>query len=272
MSGYDTEQRPTSAFSAVGSMLNPISELKYQFTGLLAYANYRSMYKTGSLSFQPYYMLSMLTGNKIGGGTSIVEQAINKKVTGQGFLSAAFGRGLEYSPSHRIATKLGYNSSSPHWGNVTSQIQKNLSNFYARKDFTSASGNQVIELLSGVADVHYLGDDPVVQKSIARTMRTGVTISRIGAFIGPATVGLAAGQVVSAAAGLWFKGSLAAISFADAAINQMRSLELGGELGPGFRTGAAATERQRAISELQRTPLAGRRFFGSEAAIYHGLI
>ena len=71
---------------------------------------------------------------------------------------------------------------------------------------------------------------------------------------------------------LSFKAAVGAMDYANAKVQQIRSLEFGGTLGAGFQTQEAATERQRAVQMLQRTHLGGRRGLGTEASNYHLLI
>jgi len=97
-------------------------------------------------------------------------------------------------------------------------------------------------------------------------------IGRVGAIANPIIWGLTAADVVAWGAGMAYKGALAASQFAESLRVNSRRLEMGGSLTRGYTSQGAATERQRLMAELQRTPLAGRRFMGQEASLYAGMV
>jgi len=91
-------------------------------------------------------------------------------------------------------------------------------------------------------------------------------------FIGAPLIGLTIGTLAAEGIGMYFRTMVKATDYINDVVNHSRSLELGGYMGPGFMTQEAATERQRMMSELRNSPNSNRRFLGSEASIYSGLV
>ena len=113
--------------------------------------------------------------------------------------------------------------------------------------------------------------ESAVSKAVS-VFKTSQLVSRLAMGISPMLIGLQLGDLAANGAAMAFKGMIAVSKVIDAQTQNMRNLEFGEGLGAGFRTQQAATERQRLVQELQRTPLSGRRFLGREANLYSGMI
>jgi len=73
--------------------------------------------------------------------------------------------------------------------------------------------------------------------------------------------------VVRKSATAAFRRSEKYLNYTNTVINHLRSLEIGGGLGPGYISTGAATERQAAISAMQGSIFTNRRFLGKEAKL-----
>lgn len=267
MAIYDEERRGTSQ-SILGSLLNPITQMKYQYLSAWAFPTYYQMMAKGSVTFAPMYFMGQLTGL-----TGKVAPFTAKRTIGGALFKLWESPGLP-SVAEKISTAMGGGAE------VKTNVLKGLQKFTAQNRFKSVNKARLLtdirKFLTFKGGIGAKGPIAAgVQKAItssAGALQTSVTVSSIGAVLHPIAVGVLAGTAVAHLTGLAFKGAVAAINYVDAEIEHMRALELGGTLGPGFRSGAAATERQRAIQALQRTPLAGRRFLGQEASMYSTLI
>ncbi len=273
MAGFDRQERGTSG-SLVGSLINPITSLKYQFLSGWAWFNYRAIARSGAMSYKPLYLTSLITGGKLGADPSLA--GLFSRDAGRNLMGIV-SRGVGYDPAAKIGAMFDYKGNDLL--QFRSRFSRGLSDFLKTNRWRGVQKGQVIDLLK-----KYIPEGLVEGKlgtltgsradlfSAVSIVKRGQMISRLGSVAAPIIAGITAGNIAANLAGLWFKGTLAAVNFAEATVQHMRNLEMGGDLGPGFRTGAAATERQRAVKELQRTPLAGRRFMGNEANVYSGLI
>ena len=90
--------------------------------------------------------------------------------------------------------------------------------------------------------------------------------------IGLPLIGALAGYGTAKLVGFTINKAIQVTNKVNEVAEHVRSLEFGGTLGPGYRTGAAATERQRLVQELQNSSSSNRRFKGQEASLYSGII
>lgn len=273
---YDQEQRGSSG-GVLGSMLNPVENLKYQYLSGWAALTYAQMMRTGGTSIQPFFMAGFIPGVRGLGTKLAASNNIFSRVAG-GMLKGFDVGGIRSSVGRSLGAMTGLKGEE--LSRFVSTYNKNIHKAISKNAWKSLSNRELSGVLRGVGLKSGAGID-VVKNFLGRTadgaalpsmFRNAMTVSRLGTAGLGITLGVTLGSGAAHAMGMAFKGALASIDYANAAIEHMKALEFGGTLGPGFRTGAAVTERQRAVQELQRIPLSGRRFLGDEASIYAGLI
>lgn len=109
-------------------------------------------------------------------------------------------------------------------------------------------------------------------ESIQGAVKSGMAITRFGSFMTFPSLAVTGAWLGGKLAGLAFKSGVAAVEYATARAESIRSLEFGGSMGSGYTSSASANERQRAINAIQRNHLEGRRGLGLEAQNYSALI
>jgi len=107
---------------------------------------------------------------------------------------------------------------------------------------------------------------------IMNALSSAKTLSTVGAVGTGIMAGVGLGQLAVGGFSLWFKGALTALDTFNAFAQQVRSLEFGGSLSSGYLSNEAATERGRAVREIQRSHVGGRRMLTQEASMYSGMI
>jgi len=267
----DTQHAP----SILGAMINPITQLKYQYLSVWAWPTYYSMMRSGNMGIAPFYMVTtMFPGlkkygtNPFGPVGSVKDRIIGGLV----------GR-VEWSVKgtiEKVAAEAGMDKKIV--SGFSSQVSRGLRKYMSQNRWKSLGDVDIYNRV--LSEVSQIGTSPRVLGAgtpgaitkIASSLKTAQTISRVGAVMTPVLTGIVIGNLVANAASLWFKGSIAALDYVNAQTQSMRNLEFGGYMGPGYKSAAAATERQRAVRELQRTPINATRFLGNEASIYAGLV
>ena len=268
MAEFDQEQRGTSA-GLLGGIFNPVEGLKTQFLTTYGLPTYYAMAQ-GTLNVAPFYFASLIPGiSKLGINPwdkgpvwrQVMGAAFGMDISGAGSVLEGFGTALGKSGDALTTFKGAW--------------LKDLKQFVVRNRYRKLSDTRIFLQLqkylpNGKVNRRLFMSTGMFQKA-ASGIRLAQSVSTIGtAVTGPLT-GIAIGNIAANLAGLAFKGAISALQFAQTEKEHMRQVEMGGSLGIGFMSGAAATERQRCIQELQRTPLAGRRFMGREASMYAGI-
>jgi hypothetical protein len=255
--------------SIVAAMVNPITQLKYQYLGgAWSIPTYYAMRQSGNIALAPFYTVTtMMPWLKKYGSTAKTAPWHQKA------LAFAVGK-YEWSLKgsiESVARSAGMNETV--LPKFTSELSRNLTKYVTKNRWKNFGDLEVYnKVLSEVTATGIRGPmgagTPESLMRISSAVRTTQVISRIGATVTPILTGIALGEIAANAMSLWFKGSMAALDYANAKIESMRTLEMGGGLGAGYRTAAAVTERQRAVRELARTPINASRMLGNEASIY----
>ncbi len=260
MGELDQEQRGTGI--GLGTLFNPLTQLKYQYMSAWAIPTYMSMAR-GSFTFSPFYFWGLAGAGKIpelfGEGTTktTLQYLLGKSYSGVGNVADDLATSIGLTGKEALAFKGRFTK------DLTKQVIKGRWRAFDYKKVHDLILKHVPEIKGGTMP-------EMLTKSIIGLKKTA-TISRIGAAALPLIAGITIGGIAADLSTLAFKGAVASLNYMDTLIQHTRNLEFGGSLGPGFTSGAAATERQRAVQELQRTPMAGRRFMGREANIYSGI-
>ena len=267
MASYNDEQRGTSQ-SLLGSLINPVTNLKTQYFSAWAIPTYMGMAHSGKLGIGLLYS----TGQMIPGMMNYANWGGNYKQKA----AAAVFKMVEFPGTHGVAQNLAtaIGDTSPE---SMARITSGLSTFIRgrRFSFGGFGGTWQRDAYKILRSAGVGGMRREIMPALAagsRSLVASSVISGIGAVMSPIAWGMLVGEGVAHLAGLAFKGAVTAMDYVAAQTEHVRSLEFGGSLSAGFRSGAAATERQRCVKELQRTPLAGRRFMGQEANLYSSLI
>lgn len=265
MAVYDEERRGSSQ-SILGALLNPISQIKYQYFSAWAIPTYWSMMTRGSFAWSPFYFISRITG--LGAKAKpLFGIGTGAKVTPS--LRGLLFKWFEIPTISNIAEEITTRTSQDVA--MKSRFVKGIKDFIAQKRLRKVTSRSLYETLTKYGWKGTKAEMGIPKWLVSR-VAAARTVSTIGSVLLPIAIGAKGGELFGNMLGLAFKGAVAAMDYVDAEIQHMRALEFGGTLGPGFRAGAAATERQRAMQALQRTPLAGRRFLGQEASMYSNLI
>ncbi|PIU55711.1 MAG: hypothetical protein COS89_06765, partial [Deltaproteobacteria bacterium CG07_land_8_20_14_0_80_38_7] len=266
MANYSEEQRGTSG-SLLGSFFNPITQMKYQYFSKWSIPTYMSMMKGGQIPVSLFYMGKFIPGMKHLVAAPGSDAPMWKKFVGSII-------DYSYNPIQSLqdniagaAVKSGLDENVIHA--FRSKFNKAATELVKKSKFKSIPSGDIKNLLGGLLGPGQA--DKAMVTSAATMLNRAQVIMRVGGLTTGILTGMTIGSGIAGMAALAFKGAMATMNYLDSAMEHIRGLEFGGTLGPGYRTGAAATERQRSISELQRSPIAGRRFLGSEAKMYAGL-
>lgn len=260
MGEFDQDQRGTSL--GMGSLFNPVTQLKYQYLSAWSIPTYYAMAK-GSLTFSPFYFWSLVPGVKkipeffSGTTKSTLQHLLGKSYSGVGNIADDLATTIGLSGKEALAFK----------GRFTKDLQKQV----IKGRWRAFDYKRVHDLIQKHVPTTRLSLMPETMTKAIVGVRKATSVSRIGATVLPLMAGIAVGSMAANLTTLAFKGAIASLNYMDSAIQHSRNLEFGGDMGPGFLSSAAATERQRAVQELQRTPMNGRRFMGREASLYSGL-
>lgn len=105
-----------------------------------------------------------------------------------------------------------------------------------------------------------------------RIAAANVLASGVGTVVTAVGAGIVAANLLSGITSFMYKAAVGISEAADRFAARARYVNFGGNLEPGYLTRAAATDRQRALREIQRSQLNGRRFIGNEASQYSALM
>jgi len=266
---YEESKRGHSP-SIIGSMLNPLTQLKYQYFSILSLSTYSRMAARGSFSFSPFFLWSAFIPKEILAKTTMYPWTPGKGDTLKKALGFFTGKGgWEFEGYMKGLLK---EAGIAEQSGITSNIIKGLKDYTIKNKWRHISNNAVYDkVMSHIPEVGPGKAAELIPKIFTAVKRTQA-FSRIGSVALPIWWGYTIGTTTAHLAGLAFKGALAATDFVSNEIESIRNIEFGGTLGPGYRTGAAVTERQRSIVELQRSHVPSQRFMGSEASVYSALI
>lgn len=257
-------EQPITAGGMISEFANPIESLKTQYASLWAIPTYWAMKNSGTFRWMPFYWLGL-------GSNSIPFKQMGTAALWtkpKNWLRMVLG-GFEYNPMAEFVETATQGLSQE----TKKGLLKSLSSVIKKTDIKKITGKEILEVtgtrVSGAVKQFGMSSKlESVAKAFATKSKFIMNIGRIGNL---ALLGIAAGQLTSHVIGMAFKGSVASLTYMNAKMKSIRDLELGGDLGIGYRMSAAATERQRAISELRRTGLPGRPGMGNEASEYAGL-
>lgn len=247
--------------SIVGSLLNPLNYAEMQFLSVWGIPSYLSMMRTGSVSFNPLLGMEFGYGNKLKQSSNIFKKGIG-----------TFMSGFKKDPLSSLAGEI-VDASGIAYENKAARVailKKNLTGVLGKAKWRDGSSKQMYGLVRDAAKRMGISTSVGMETNIAKRMSSAINISRLGAIGSGIFTGVGIGLAVSGTFNLWFKGALTALDTFSAFTNHVRSLEFGGSLSNGYLSTSAATERQRAVREIQRSHVGGRRMLGREATMYSG--
>ena len=249
------DERTSPVSSMIGSMLNPFTAIKEQYFSVWAIPfTLTPAARTGAISYFPFFTPAMLFMKRVSYAGKALKDISLKSVVKGAFGGIHVTGGLPGVATHISnamtiaaddAAKLS-KTLYPHLrsymkvtplGKITSE---GVFDYLVGKG--QIEGARVTELLTKI--------EPV--KNIGSMVYTSKVVSTIATRFNAALIGVTVGELLANAVTYTFKGSLAALNYANAKIEHMRALELGGQLGPGYRSSAAAGERQGAVQGLSR--------------------
>lgn len=245
--------------STAVNIINPFPDIAAQFTGAVGIYTFGRMARGYGAGIFPSIFTSMAP----------TQFGLGGKTKGFGLFARKWLKGFEWGggPEMMRAMKLGGEYKTPFMKALRGVLRESKWKTYIPEDFLASLGGALGKV--GVPVTSLTGKG--VAASIGKMGRYAVIGSSIGNVALPIIAGISAGQLVSNIVGLTFKAGVAAMNTISRVSEHIRGLEFGGELGPGYITGAAKTERQRAIQQIQRSHLNARRNIGNEAELYSGI-
>lgn len=269
-------QNDQQASYGIGGLLT--GQLKYQyFGGVWSLPTYWQM-RGGTVSVEPLYMANLFYSgfHKLGASMGSSAPWYKKAL---GILTGANRFSVEESVSAFVA-KSGVSTTAKDA--LVSSMTADLKRYMLKHKWENLRNGQVVSAIKSIAmnstpktgTVIWDMSTKKMTSEITRlgmSMRTAMAVSRMGSLMMPAMTGITIGQVLANTAAFAFKGAMAATDYVRTRTESWGALEMGRGLSSGYQSGAAATERQRAMQEMARTPINARRVLGSEASIYAGL-
>lgn len=250
----------------ISDLINPVENLKLQYTSPLAFFTYRSMRSKGNLAIQPFYLLDLVPwvrkhGTNLNWNKLMSEPTLGGfKNAGLGLISGKWGFNIEDSLGAMVPEKGAADLMATK---IRDYTKRNLKKDFSSTDFISYLGNKT----NGSAVASKFVASTVGQKSLIKIATRARTIMKIGA-VGEGVVGFYfAGKMLADLSVGFFKGAVAASNYVASAREGIRNLEFG-ELGNGYMSKGAATERQAALQEMQNSHLNGSLFLTNEARNY----
>ena len=265
MAEFDEQDRATSGSligNAVG-ILNPFRALKEQYFSIWGLPSYYSMARGGSTTASLFLGYSPEWANKLKDNHNILKRGIGH-----------FFSGYKYDPLGSLSEEL-LNASriAPESrAGAANVIRKNLAELLGKNKWSKMSKAKMYKMASSAVRMNGIGvkGSMALRATVAKRMSSAITMSRLGAIGSGLFTGVALGGAIAEGFNLWFKGALTTLDTFSAFQEQVRSLEFGGSLSSGYMSTEAVTERQRALREIQRSHVGGRRMLGSEAQLYAG--
>jgi hypothetical protein len=255
-----------SSLSAL--FINPIEAIKLQLSpaGMMFTAAYSQVAAGGLYFGVPYTFLPSVLGRPF------LMRTLAKTSMSPGMsqvVAGALGGGIQLggAPGLGVITQKAVSSK------VNSVFKNAIRASRKIPNPETAVGNVVAQMTKNLNKLPGgLVNNGVATPQFAKLINTTINANRIGGFLLPIAAGAALGSFAGRMFDLSYKAGNAALAYANSTAEHIRALEFGGTLGAGFKTNAAATERQRAVQALQRTHLAGRGALGSEALNYSAII
>lgn len=264
--------------STVGSFTNPLESLKWAFWSAPAAWTYAEMSRVGSFAFRPI-ALTGLAGREFWGGLIAGKDPASKFFRGAfggftvggteaGLLGGMETAGLSSKHLKEFSTVYRKTLKAARWKRMDPKLF--IKGFVKNLDKSEIIGNVAGDY--GPLKQHLTKLSSRATNKLIPLIERNILISRIGSVGLPIVNTIMVSSVVSQLTSFAFKAATGLADAMDSAAESLRSLEFGGYLGAGYQTSAAATDRQRAIQEIQRSHTNGRRVIGNEANMYSELI
>lgn len=265
------EENQQGIGSFVFSTVNPLSQLRYQFLGgVWSFPTYYGL-RRGKLKIEPMYMFDLFSAGHL---SKLAESRLADTTLSPAkrYMWKYLG-GYDFSSKQRISSMI---SSATKNGNITETALKEaageLDDLLIRNKsnltLNTKSISNILQKKTG------LGLEQVTADALATRISSYTTgfraITRIVPVVGYVLAAYDAGRIAAKAVSLIYKGAESFSNFTKAKAESARALEFAKPLYGGYISHTGVTERQRALSELARTPTINRRFIGNEAMYYSG--
>jgi len=255
-----------SISQGVWGLINPFSTFQYEYLSpwaLLPWSPLVGAMKTGGARFTPIYTLGIGEGlTKNMATTNILKKGV-KKVFG-GIEFGPVPRGTRGMAEHLIKAGNSGILSSELYAKKVGSAEILIKQYVKKTKYNELSG----EALTKILNMGGAGFDEEVVKGITSGLRGIKSVMGISNALFYGLLAYEAGKFVASSAVKLFKGSVSALEYARSKNEHLRNLEFGQPLGAGYMSQGAATERQRALSEIARQHIDGSSFSGNEASYY----
>jgi len=248
---------PPFPISTAVNIANPFPDIKAQLTGVYGLYTASQMAGGAGVTIYPSFWTGVLPGQYGFLGKS--------KLAGYG---RTFLKGFHKGGAANLmkALEIGSEHKAPFMKALRGVLKKTSVSTYDPPTFLNNLGLAMKNKIPG------FNLNAAIKAGAGEMGKWTVIGSAVGKVALPIMSGVVIGEVLSSMVGATFKMGVAAVNTMDRISENIRRLEFGGNLGVGYMTAAAKTERQKAVQAIQRSHVNGRRFMGNEAAQYAEIV